>query len=345
LGCRSLSHVALVVAAATLLAPGCGDEDRSDESSNTHARGSTSGSSLAQAAKRRLGKRRTVRVVAVGDIACSGNCGQDETARVAGRLKPDVFLGLGDFQYERGSSGALRSYYDRAWGRFKSITYPTFGNSHDCYGEPDGECDLFSYFNDGGPVRVRPESAYHVDLGRWRVVSLPSPCATRDHPEHCGHGRNLGTWNAWLRAALRTSRKCTLAFWHAPYWSSHTSRHPDSDHDGLSDESEGLKPWVQTLYAAGVDVLLTGHQHAYERWHPMNPHTDSRDDRRGIRSFIVGTGGIGFYSWKSRGRHVAVQNDQTLGVLNLTLRPRRYDWRFVPVAGKSFTDSGAARCH
>jgi hypothetical protein len=342
---RSL-FLALLALGSFAVGPGCGGDDRSDARSTATVPGPTAADAPPRQAKLRRGRKRgPIKVVAVGDIACEGDCGQDETARLTRRLKPDLVLGLGDFQYDRGTPEALR-HYDRAWGRFKRITYPTFGNSHDCYGEPDGECGLFSYFNSGGPRRFRPESAYRFHFGRWRFVSLPSPCATSDHPEHCGPGRNVSAWNAWLRRALfRKPRRCTLAFWHAPYWSSDTSEHPDDEGDGISDEAEELEPWAETLYAAGTDILLAGHQHAYERWHPMNPRTNTRDDLRGIRSWIVGTGGIGHYSWKSRAEHVAVQNDDTLGVLELTLRRNRYDWRFVPVAGESFTDSGSARCH
>src|SRR5438132_75636 len=98
------------------------------------------------------------------------------------------------------------------------------------------------------------------------------------------------------------------------------------------------------LYAAGADIVLSGHDHDYERFGRQTP-TGQPDPARGIREFVVGTGGRSHYSFKAPQPNSEVRNQDTFGVLELTLHRSSYDWRFVPVAGKTFTDSGTAGCH
>jgi hypothetical protein len=265
-----------------------------------------------------------VKVVAAGDISCDDVCGQDDTAAIVRRQRPAAVLGLGDFQYERGTLDLIGRYYDRFWGQFKSKTYPTNGGSHDFYGTGD----YLRYFNDGGPVELKPEGSYSFNLGRWHLISLNSYCFDR---ESCDEDQ----WTRWLRADLAGHRnRCTLAFWHEPYWSSPSHHEPQSD----------LEPWVSILYRAGVDVLLQAHNHAYERFSPQAP--DGRlDRRRGISAYTVGSGGHSHYHYEGTARNSVVKDDETYGVLRLTLRRRGWDWRFLPVAGRSFTDAGSRQCH
>ncbi len=105
-----------------------------------------------------------------------------------------------------------------------------------------------------------------------------------------------------------------------------------------------MKPLWEALYAAGADVVLNGHDHNYQRFAPQDPEGRA-DPQRGIREFVVGTGGKSHYPIVDPIANSEVHNDDTNGVLKLTLRPEGYDWRFVPVEGEAFTDSGSARCH
>ena len=97
------------------------------------------------------------------------------------------------------------------------------------------------------------------------------------------------------------------------------------------------------LYDAGADVVLVGHSHDYERFAPMNS-SGGLDRTRGIREFVVGTGGAFFTGWTSVKPNSEVRQNNTFGVLRLTLHSTSYDWKFVPEAGKTFTDSGSEAC-
>jgi endoglycosylceramidase len=268
----------------------------------------------------------TVVVAAAGDIACDGVCGQDDTARlVTGTIRPQLVLGLGDYQYERGTRAALKTGYDPYWGRFKRVTYAINGGSHDFYGTGD----YLAYFNDGGPVHLRAEGSYSFEAGRWHVIALNSSCFERPTCD-------VAAWTGWLRRDLAAHRTaCTLAYWHEPYWTTRS----------VHDEDRGLRPWVELLYRAGVDVVLQGHNHLYERFAPQTPD-DRRDPRRGMVAFTVGTGGRSHYPFHGApARNSVARHTGTYGVLKLTLRPRGYGFRFVAVPGSSFTDAGSGRCH
>ena len=125
---------------------------------------------------------------------------------------------------------------------------------------------------------------------------------------------------------------CTLAYWHKPRFSS-----------GQHGNNSGVQPLWQALYDDGADVVLSGHDHTYERFAPQNP-SGQADPTRGIREFVVGTGGAGLYSFPTIQANSEVRNNTTWGVLKLTLHPTRYNWEFIPVAGQTFTDAGSANC-
>jgi hypothetical protein len=105
-----------------------------------------------------------------------------------------------------------------------------------------------------------------------------------------------------------------------------------------------VKPLWETLYAADADVVLNGHDHNYQRFAPQDPNGKA-DPQRGIREFVVGTGGRSHYPIRDPIANSEVYNDETYGVLKLTPRPKSYEWRFIPVEGETFTDSGSAGCH
>ncbi len=105
-----------------------------------------------------------------------------------------------------------------------------------------------------------------------------------------------------------------------------------------------MLPLYTALYDMGADVILNGHEHNYERFAPLDP-TGKPDDAKGIREFVVGTGGVSHYPLGPPLPGSEVRNDNTFGLLALTLRATSYQWQFVPEAGKSFTDSGSANCH
>jgi hypothetical protein len=258
-------------------------------------------------------------MVGAGDIAGCSTLGDEATANLLDGIDGTVYT-LGDNVYDSGTPAEFTNCYEPTWGRHKSRTRPSTGN-HD-YLTP-GAAGYFGYF---GASAGDPSTGYYsYDLGDWHIIALNSSIA-----------RDAGsTQEQWLRADLAASTKtCTLAYWHHPRFSS------GSGHG--SDISVGAL-W-QALYDANADVILSGHDHDYERFAPQNPN-GLADTARGIREFVVGTGGRSHYGLGSLKANSEVFNGDTFGVLKLTLSAGAYAWQFVPVAGGTFTDSGTGSCH
>jgi hypothetical protein len=138
----------------------------------------------------------------------------------------------------------------------------------------------------------------------------------------------------WLKEDLATNPKaCTLAYFHHPFFSS-----------GPHGNQTKMRATWNAHYAANAEVVISGHDHDYERFAPQTPRGVA-DSTRGIREFVVGTGGRSHYSFGNIKANSEVRNSNTFGVLKLTLHPHSYDWQFVPVAGQTFTDSGSTSCH
>jgi hypothetical protein len=261
-------------------------------------------------------------LVAAGDVASCASDGDEATAALVDRI-PGTVAVLGDAVYDRGTPREFAECYEPSWGRFKARTRPAVGNHE--YGTP-GAAGYFDYF---GAAAGHPARGYYAyGLGRWRVVVLNSNCA---EAEGCAPGSRQVRW---LRAALRANpARCTLAYWHHPRFTS-----------GPHGDDPTVGPFWEALHAAGADVVLAGHDHDYERFAPLAP-SGRVDRRRGLRQFVVGTGGASHYPFVRRARGSQVRNARTFGVLRLSLRPVGYSWRFVPVAGETFTDAGSGRCH
>jgi acid phosphatase type 7 len=263
-------------------------------------------------------------VVAAGDIAECSKPGDEATAELLGSI-PGTVLALGDEAYENGSPEQFANCYGPTWGRFESRTRPAVGNHE--YETPNAQ-GYFGYF--GNAAGRRGEGYYSFDLGNWHLIALNSNCSDVGG---CGASSPQGRW---LREDLASNRsRCTLAYFHYPLFTSGTYR------PGIA----AVRPLWEALYRAGADVVLNGHDHNYQRFAPQDP--DGRaNSERGIREFVVGTGGASQYAISNPPiANTQRYNDNTFGVLKLTLHPDSYDWRFVPVAGKSFTDSGQTPCH
>jgi acid phosphatase type 7 len=254
-------------------------------------------------------------VLAAGDIA---SCSSEADERTAALLDANggTVLALGDLAYPNGTPEEFRSCFGPTWGRHKARIRPTPGN-HEYH---SGAAGYFGYFGAAaGPVE---RGYYSFDLGSWHIVSLNSERDTGA----------LGAQVRWLRRDLAgTNARCVLAFWHRPRWSG-----------GKYEDDARTAPFWNALYAARADVVLAGHDHNYQRYRPLNTRGEI-DRARGIRSFVVGTGGRRLYDLRpDRRRRTA--NDATWGVLRLTLRPRGYSWRFMPIDGRGYRDAGSAAC-
>ncbi|HEY4411079.1 MAG TPA: metallophosphoesterase, partial [Acidimicrobiia bacterium] len=210
------------------------------------------------------------------------------------------------------------------WGADKDRLRPAPGNHE--YGTANAS-GYFNYF--GSAVGQPGQGWYSYNLGAWHVVVLNSNCASVG-------GCNAGSaQEQWLKADLAaSSSRCTVAIWHHPRFDSGTSHGNDTE----------VGPLWNDLYAGGAELVVNGHEHLYERFGPQRPDATA-DPTFGIREFIVGTGGNSLYQFGSPQPNSQVRNNTTNGVLKLTLRPVGYDFSFLPVAGRTFTDSGSGTCH
>ena len=98
------------------------------------------------------------------------------------------------------------------------------------------------------------------------------------------------------------------------------------------------------LYAAGAEVIVNGHDHDYERFAPQAP-SGAADAAKGIRQFVVGTGGAALRSFATIRANSQVRNGVTHGAIKLTLDTAGYTWQFIPAGSGTFTDSGSGTCH
>jgi hypothetical protein len=265
-----------------------------------------------------LGPAAEAVLVGAGDVAeCGDLAGAEATARILDRT-PGIVFTLGDNVYEHATLGDFVDCYGPTWGRHRSRTRPAIGNHeyHTARGAP-----YFAYFCGAG----RPfEGWYSYDAGTWHVVVLNSNC----DEVGCAAGSEQ---ERWLRRDLAAHpTPCTLAYFHHPRFSS-------------LGQAMAVRPFWQALYEAGADLVLSGHAHNYQRYAPQDAN-GALDEARGIRQFVVGTGGaeLGGVGPRQNNTEAAAS---VHGVLKLTLHAGRYEWEFLPVEGASFTDRGGGPCH
>ena len=261
-------------------------------------------------------------LVGAGDIAtCEALEGARATARLLDGIPGTVYT-TGDHAYSSGTAGQFADCYDPTWGRHKARTRPSPGN-HDYYA-PDA-APYFAYF--GAAAGPPGRGYYSYELGTWHVVVLNSNCKKIG----CEAG---SPQEQWLRSDLAAHKTgCTVAYWHHPRYSS--GRHGDALETG---------PLWQALHDAGAELVISGHDHDYERFAPQDS-AGRRDLDRGIRQFVVGTGGKSTRPFSTIKPNSEAHATKVFGVLKLTLRQGSYAWAFVPAEGQSFGDSGTGTCH
>jgi hypothetical protein len=255
------------------------------------------------------------------------------TAVLLERL-PGTVMAVGDNAYEYGSPADYTTCYDPTWGRHKARTQPATGNHE--YLTPDA-AGYFAYF--GAAAHPETNGYYSYDIGAWHVVvlnSTPQWSLCQPPRSSAADGRRCAgdpVQLAWLVADLESHPSvCTVVYFHHPRFSS-----------GVHGNQYEMQQFWDILYAHGVDVVVSGHDHDYERFAPQNPIGRS-DPARGIREFVVGTGGAELR------RFVAIQPNSerriagTYGVLALALGRIRYGWAFIATTGE-ILDGGAGRCH
>jgi len=265
-------------------------------------------------------------ILAVGDIAQCGalpaaDSAAARTAAVVDGQAPDLpLLLLGDLVYNAGTLAEYLNCYAPTYGKFMARAFPAPGN-HD-YGVPAG-ADYYTYF--GARAGPGKRGYYSFDVGSWHIVSLNSNIdMTKGSAQE-----------AWLRAdlAAASGRKCTLAYWHHPRFSS-SSTH--------GDDPRSADIW-RVLLEFGADVVLVGHDHTYERFAPQDADANA-DPSRGIRQFVIGTGGASLYRFGAPKPNSEVRGAGSFGVAKFVLGDGSYSWEFLPAAGSTFTDRGEADC-
>ena len=264
-------------------------------------------------------------LVGAGDIAsCDDLAGAEATAKLIDKIPGTVFA-AGDLAYPDGSDEQFANCYGPTWGRFKDRTRPAPGN-HEYH--KGGASGYNRYF--GTAAGDADEGYYSYDLGTWHIIVLNSEC------DQVGGCDAQSPQTQWLKQDLsQHAIGCKLAYFHKPLFSS----------GGKHGNDPEVRSLWGVLYSAGADVIINGHDHDYERFAPQDP-SGHLDQKRGLREFVVGSGGKN--SHRTMGSLVPnseAHNDDTFGVLKLTLHSGASDWEFVPEAGKSFKDAGSDPCH
>ena len=342
-----------------------------------------------------------------GDTAQNLLASQAATAKQIENMKPDLVALVGDEQYQVGQYSDFENSYEQTYGAFKMITRPAPGNhefytEHGAVGVAG--YGYFSYFNgvqhnadgtimtatiannpdtggtftqpvpysdgqaghfaqtgglgnalNGGNVGVG-NGWYSYNLGSWHIISLNIECETQ--PGGC-----TGSWFAselqWLKNDLAANHSaCTAAYWHQPTF---------SPANGIAvPEGTTAKLFWQVLYENGADLILNGHDHLYGRYRPLDPN-GNYDPRKGIREFVVGTGGETLDAVVTTDTTTAdptgnpnfnkenleASTGQFWGVMGLTLNQNGYEWDFEsalkdpaqPTGPASYSDKGAGTCH
>ncbi len=318
----------------------------------------------------------SVRIAAVGDLVCSrlpapqekrsddrrirnGFCRYDRVAKGIAAGDYDRLLLLGDIQYLLGAYGAFKKYYDPYFGQFRDIVAPVPGN-HESY-QPDF-WGYRKYFKARAHWN-RPGGYYSYNVGGWHVIAINSMWC-RDHTWSTREGYtpiwskgSKAIWGCrpgdpmyeWLLRDLERNadRECTLAYFHHPsyFWAGYAGGPDTLLHDGYW----FTRPIYRALYRNGGDVVLTGHEHNYQRFHPMNPKAEL-DEEYGFTQFIVGTGGDtkqpGPSETAPQPEPLAAHQNTSFGHLEMTLRDGGADFRFVSAPGEpKFEDAGSLTCH
>lgn len=256
--------------------------------------------------------------VGAGDISMCNSDGDNHTSEILASI-PGTIYTLGDNSNDRGSPDQYKDCFGPSWGRYMDRLHPVPGNHDYAF---DGGTSYFNYF--GALAGEFGKGYYSYNVGAWHIIALNSLVGIESNSEQA----------QWLHADLASHPSvCTLAYWHYPRWSS-----------GAVGNFVEMDPIIRILYENNVDIVLSGHDHIYERFSPQNPD-GTLDTTRGIREFVVGTGGATHHAMGQIQPNSEVHNNDTFGVLEFLLYPDGYAWEFIPVRGSSFTDSGFDYCH
>jgi len=264
-------------------------------------------------------------LIGAGDICITGSIADARaTAALIVARPDDVVFTAGDNSNETGSAAQYAGCFDKTWGAFKGRIHPVPGN-HEYMTSKAGP--YYAYF--GAAAGKAGKGYYSYDLGNdWHVLALNAICG---QVGGCGAGSPEETF---IRSDLAANAgKHIVAIWHIPAFSS----------GGGHGNNSSYVAWWQDLYSAHAEIVINGHDHDYERFALQSP--TGAADLNGIREFVLGTGGASHRDFGAIRANSKIRNSGTFGVLELTLGLHSYSWRFIPVAGATFTDSGVQATH
>ena len=246
------------------------------------------------------------------------------TAAIISANPNAVVFTAGDNSNESGTASQYANCVAKTWGAFKDRIRPVPGN-HDYM--TSGAAPYYAYF--GAAAGAAGEGYYSYNLANnWHVIALNAMCSS------VGGCKAGSAQETFLRNDLAANAgKHVIAIWHIPSFSS----------GGEHGNNASYLAWWQDLYAAHADIVIDGHDHDYERFGLQSPTATA--DPNGIREFVLGTGGAGQRPFGTIRANSQVRSTGTFGVLQLTLGAHSYSWRFIPIAGGTFTDSGTQATH
>jgi hypothetical protein len=257
-------------------------------------------------------------VLATGDSRTGCNSGATATANLLSRYAASTLLLFNGDATDTGSYSEFTNCFNTTFGKYKAQIRPEPGNHE--YGT-SGASGYFTYY--GTQAKPQGQSYYSFNIGTWHIVALNSEI------DISGTSAQV----AWLKSDLAAHpTQCTLAYWHEPRWSS-----------GNHGNNTFVSSLWQTLYDNNVDVVFNGHDHDYERFAPQNP-SGGADSARGIREFVIGTAGAPPYAFSTIRANSEVRDTGHYGLVQFTLHPSSYDWKWVGGTG-SFADAGSTACH
>jgi hypothetical protein len=263
-------------------------------------------------------------VATVGDMVCpSGtpvtptSCQQKAVSDSILAAAPNVFIPLGDNQYQEGALAQYRAAYEPSFGRLKSVTSPVPGNHE--YQTADA-AGYFTYF--GTAAGVPSKGYYSFDVGAWHVIALNS------EKDLAATGAQV----AWLEQDLAAHpNTCTMAVLHKPRFSS-----------GSHGSNAAMKPFVDALVAARAELVLSGHDHDYERFAPQDG--SGRATSAGVVQVVSGMGGRSLYDYPVLAPNSVSRHNDGFGWVQLTLHPTSADLRYVGVGTNTYTETTNIAC-
>ncbi len=261
-------------------------------------------------------------LLGLGDIASCWSSGDEATARLLDTT-PGVLGIVGDTEQNNATAPEFKGCYDATWGRHNARSRPAVGDHE--YRVTDA-AGYFDYF--GSRAGPRFKGWYSYDLANWHIVVLNSNCELIGG---CGPGSEQ---YEWLQQDLhQNAGDCIGAYVHHPRWSA----------GALHGDQTRVAPFWDLLYKYSAEFVYGGNDHTYQRFAPQTP-AGVVDRDRGLRQFVLGTGGTQHYPLTGLEPNTEVQHTGTFGVMRFTLHANSYDWRFLPQAGRTFTDAGSTQC-